>query len=204
MITLASISEGARVAHAKELLGANYFGSEVEKTEGKKSLNHLIFKKLKSKLSLQWKGRAQSIASALIIESSKYNFDPVFVLAVIETESKFNPLTLGLHGEIGLMQIKPDTAKWIAHKFKIPWKGEQDLKNPEMNIKIGSAYMSYLRAKFETKPKKYVSAYNMGPKALRRMLSQNLNPNEYNSIVMKNYSHFYSSLTAHTAPIEIL
>jgi hypothetical protein len=91
VITLASISEGARVAHAKELLGANYFGSEVEKTEGKKSLNHLIFKKLKSKLSLQWKGRAQSIASALIIESSKYNFDPVFVLAVIETESKFNP-----------------------------------------------------------------------------------------------------------------
>ncbi len=204
VITLASISEGARVAHAKELLGAGYFGSEVEKTAGKRSLNELIYKRLESKLSLQWKGRARSIASAVILESSRYNFDPVFVLAVIQTESKFNPLTVGQHGEIGLMQIKPETAKWIAHKFNISWKDEKDLKNPEMNIKIGSAYLSYLREKFDTKPKKYVSAYNMGPKALRRILSQNLNPTEYNSLVMKHYAHFYSSLTAQTVPTKTL
>lgn len=197
------VSEAARVNHAKELLGRGYFGSDAQRIEGRKSLNYVIYSKVQSHLAPQWKTRARGISNTVISESAKYNLDPVFVLAVIKTESKFNPLTVGRHGEIGLMQIKPDTAEWISRKFNLPWKGPQTLRNPEANIKIGLAYMNYLRSQFNGKAQKYVSAYNMGPRNVRRLLAQNVRPAEYNSRVMKNYTQFYSGIAAYPASTTV-
>lgn len=194
--SIEGVNEASRVAHAKELLGKRYKGSNAQKTEGRKSLNYVIYSKVQSQLKAQWKGHARGIARTVITESAKYNLDPVFVLAVIKTESGFNPLTVGSFGEIGLMQIKPDTAEWIAQKYSIPWNGKKTLRNPEANIKIGLAYMNYLRKQFPGKASKYVSAYNMGPRNVRRLVAQNVMPAEYNSRVMKNYADFYTNITA--------
>ncbi|QDK38301.1 lytic transglycosylase domain-containing protein [Bdellovibrio sp. NC01] len=192
--SMEGVSEASRVSHAKELLGRNYIGSDAQKIEGRKSLNYMIYNKVQTQLPAQFKGHAKAITRTVIAESAKYHLDPVFVLAVIKTESKFNPLTVGRYGEIGLMQVKPDTAEWIAKKFKITWNGKQTLQNPESNIKIGLAYMNYLRSKFNSKPVRYVSAYNMGPGNMFRLISKNVNPNEYNSRVMRNYKELYAKL----------
>ncbi|MGE5084653.1 MAG: lytic transglycosylase domain-containing protein [Bacillota bacterium] len=194
--TIEGVNEASRIAHAKELLGKHYKGSNAQKIEGRKSLNYAIYNKVQSQLSAQWKGHARGIARTVITESAKYNLDPVFVLAVIKTESKFNPLTVGRYGEIGLMQIKPDTAAWIAQKYAIPWNGKKTLRNPETNIKIGLAYMNYLRQQFPGKANKYVSAYNMGPRNVRRLVALNVMPAEYNSKVMKNYADLYMTIAA--------
>lgn len=194
--SIEGVSEAARVSHAKELLGRRYFGSDAQKIEGRKSLNYVIYNKVQSNLAPQWKSHARGIARTVINESAKYNLDPVFVLAVIKTESKFNPLTVGRFGEIGLMQIKPDTAEWIARKYNLTWEGKKTLQNPEANIKIGLAYMNYLRNQFNGKAVKYVSAYNMGPRNVRRLLARNMKPAEYNDRVMKNYAQFYSVIAA--------
>jgi 2-oxoacid:acceptor oxidoreductase gamma subunit (pyruvate/2-ketoisovalerate family) len=45
-------------------------------------------------------------------------------------------------GEIGLMQLKPVTAKWICNKFNMPWKGAKSLYDPVTNIKIGAVYLA--------------------------------------------------------------
>ncbi|WP_413293429.1 lytic transglycosylase domain-containing protein [Bdellovibrio sp. HCB185ZH] len=189
-----TVNEASRVAHAKELLGGRYKGSAAQKIEGRVALNLMIYKKVQGYLEPQWKNRAGDISSAIISESDKFNLDPVFVMAIIKTESTFNPLTVGSFGEIGLMQIKPDTAQWIANKYGIPWKGKKTLTNPVTNIRIGAAYMDYLRKQFPGKANKYVSAYNMGPKNVRRLLAQNVMPEEYNGRVMKNYKDFYTGL----------
>jgi soluble lytic murein transglycosylase len=186
------VHEASRVAHAKELLGKLYKGSSAQKLEGSKELNYLIFSKVREQLPTRFQSQARSIARTVITESEKLELDPVFVLAVIRTESKFDPTTIGQFGEIGLMQIKPDTAEWIAKKYNISWSGPKTLKNPTANIRIGLAYMDYLRSTFSNKASKYVSAYNMGPRNLRRLLAQNQTPVEYNGRVMKNYSELYS------------
>ncbi|MNJ94625.1 Soluble lytic murein transglycosylase precursor [compost metagenome] len=191
---IGKVNEASRVSHAKELLGSHYKGSSAQSLEGKKALNYSLFNKVQSHLPAKWKGQAQSITEAVITESTKYHLDPVFVLAVIKTESRFNPLARGQFGEIGLMQIKPDTAEWMSKKFNIPWDGSKTLENPEMNIRIGLAYMHYLRGQFPGKAQKYVSAYNMGPRNVKRLIAQNIKPAEYSSRVMKNYSEIYKMI----------
>lgn len=189
------VNEASRVSHAKELLGFEYKGSNAQRLEGTGSLNKMIHSKVQTSLAPRWKAQANSITQTVITESTKYQLDPIFVLAIIKTESRFNPMALGRHGEVGLMQLKPDTAEWIARKYGLPWNGKKTLENPSSNIRIGLAYMNYLRAKFNGKALKYVSAYNMGPRNVRRLLAQNVKPAEYKSRVMKNYSDIYAKIS---------
>ena len=57
--------------------------------------------------------------------------------AVIRVESNFNPMARGSHGEIGLMQIKPATARMMGYTGSA--KG---LFDPETNIKFGMKYLA--------------------------------------------------------------
>lgn len=79
-----------------------------------------------------------------IIEKAarRNNLPPELVRAVIWRESKFNRHTIGKDGEVGLMQIRPETAviDWAKYKKRhVPSKGA--LMDPELNIEIGSWYL---------------------------------------------------------------
>lgn len=188
------VQEAARVSHARELLGNSYFGSDAQRIEGRNSLHTSLEDKVRNSLAPRYKAYAGEITRTVITESAKYKLDPIFVLAVIKTESKFNPVVIGRFGEIGLMQIKPSTAEWMANKIGMEWEGAESLKNPATNIRISLAYMNYLRAKFPKKPTRYVSAYNMGPLNVRRLVAKQVTPFEYNSRVMKNYKEIYAKI----------
>lgn len=194
-LQLLQVNEASRVSHAKELLGLEYKNSMAKNIVGKNRLHESIKRKVHASLAPKYKMQAQTIAETVVQESAKYQLDPVFVLAVIKTESKFNPVARGRHGEIGLMQIKPSTAEWMAQKYDIPWEGPKTLENPRWNIKLGLAYMNYLRSKFDRKADRYVSAYNMGPGNLRKLIAQKKTPEEYNDRVMENYSRIYRTLS---------
>jgi soluble lytic murein transglycosylase len=189
---LERVHEASRISHAKELLGKTYKGSDAQKVEGRAVLNEMLVKKIQASLADKYKPQSRAIARTIITESAKYKLDPVFVLAIIATESKFNPEAIGSVGEIGLMQIRPETAEWMSKKIGMKWKGKDSLKNPTTNIRISLAYMNYLRTKFVSKPTSYVSAYNMGPLNVRRLVAKNVVPAEYNSRVMKNYKEMYA------------
>lgn len=190
------VNEESRISHAKELLGRKYQGSYAQKLEGQLALTAAIGNNIRTQLPERFKSQAENIARTVIVESAKYELDPVFVLAVIATESQFNPLVRGTSGEIGLMQVKPDTAEWIAKKYKITWKGNRTLEDPSANIRIGLAYMDYLRTKFGGSASRYVSAYNMGPTNVRRLIAKNVKPAEYATRVMTNYGRIYSSMAS--------
>ncbi len=76
--------------------------------------------------------------SALIAKYAKQNGVAVeLATAVIQIESNFNAKTRGSAGEIGLMQIKPATARLMGYSGRT--KG---LYDPETNIKFGMKYLA--------------------------------------------------------------
>ena len=57
--------------------------------------------------------------------------------AVVQVESNYNPSTVGGVGEIGLMQIRPQTAAMLGFRGSL-----EDLAKPEVNIHYGVTYLS--------------------------------------------------------------
>lgn len=180
--------------HAKELLGKYYQKSVVKAGEGISAIDDLVEKWTQKGLKSNWKKYSKKITQAILNESEHYGFDPVFLLAVIENESSFNPEARGPIGEIGLMQLTPQTAEWITKKYDLPWKGEKSLKDPVTNIKIGAAYLAYLREKFEFRSQLYLAAYNMGATNVYRALDKQIMPKDYSNRVMHRYVRFYTNL----------
>ncbi|MDH3196247.1 MAG: transglycosylase SLT domain-containing protein [Hyphomicrobiales bacterium] len=58
-------------------------------------------------------------------------------LAVVQVESNFNPRARGRAGEVGLMQIKPATARLIGYKGSV-----KALYNPDTNLAWGMKYLA--------------------------------------------------------------
>jgi len=192
--SLASVRHSLRVEHARELMGRSYKKSIVSRFETRQDIEHNIYEVVKARLPKAYKTQASSVAKTIIEEASKHSLDPYFIMAVIEGESSFNPLIVGPVGEIGLMQIRPTTGEWMTGILKTQWNGAKTLQNPIENIKIGVAYMSWLRAKFQGHGQLYLAAYNMGAKSVKNAVSRNVYPKDYPIHVMKRYIAFYKGI----------
>ncbi|WP_346937194.1 lytic transglycosylase domain-containing protein [Clostridium sp.] len=100
---------------------------------------------------------------SIIEYSEMYNVDPNLVAAVINTESKFVVDASSSKGAIGLMQIMPDTGKWIAEKLELTNFKEEIIADPEMNIRMGTWYLKKLSNDFNGDYILILAAYNGGP-----------------------------------------
>ena len=91
----------------------------------------------------------------------EYQLAPALVLAVMATESNFDPLAESPKKAQGLMQLMPDTAL----RFKAT-----RLRDPAQNIRAGMAYLRWLLAYFEGDVMLALAGYNAGEKAVDRYL----------------------------------
>jgi soluble lytic murein transglycosylase len=192
--SLASLRHSLRVEHARELMGESYKRSIVSRYENKRDIEKNIYEIVKNRIPKNYRFRALSVGRTIIDEAHKYSLDPYFILAVISGESNFNPNAIGPVGEIGMMQIRPSTGKWISKIIKTKWHGDRSLRDPVYNIKLGAAYLSWLRNKFQGHGQLYLAAYNMGPHSVRRAVSKNIYPKDYPIHVMKRYVAFYKDI----------
>ena len=194
MADASKMSNTSRIAHAKELLGGGgYKRSVVRKAESVTDISDFVEAMTTEWLPEKFGKRSRSLATAIVRESDKYGFDPVFILAMIQNESGFNPEMRGSHTEIGLMQIKPATAKWISKKANLKYKGDQSLLDPVQNVRIGIAFMGLLRDQFESDSPLYISAYNMGARRVREIVADDRTPKDYVQAVMKRYVAIYAA-----------
>lgn len=93
-------------------------------------------------------------------QSKNFNLDEALVYAIIKTESDFNKKAVSKSGAIGLMQILPKTARWIASELGEDYNDEK-LFIPEINVKYGCFYLNYLFKKFD-QTDIVICAYNAG------------------------------------------
>jgi soluble lytic murein transglycosylase len=95
--------------------------------------------------------------------STEYNLDPLFVLAVIKTESKFDEDAKSHKNAVGLMQITVQTAEWAAKEMGYSTFSKEDLYDEKYNIRMGCWYLRRLNDTFDGDFDLTVAAYNAGP-----------------------------------------
>ncbi len=87
---------------------------------------------------------------------------------IIQVESSGNPSAVGENGEIGLMQIMPIVYKeyidfyypkghyesyFVGKKDRLKWQREANLKDPKINVAIGTWYLNRLKDHYIPKNK---------------------------------------------------
>ena len=90
--------------------------------------------------------------------ADEYGLERGLVFSVIKTESDFNKDAVSNKGAIGLMQIKVQTAEYIASKLGVK---EFDLYSAQTNVQFGCYYLRYLIDRFKNVETALV-AYNAG------------------------------------------
>ncbi|HRP68752.1 MAG TPA: lytic transglycosylase domain-containing protein [Turneriella sp.] len=88
------------------------------------------------------------------------NIEPAAILALIRQESHFFPGARSHANAQGLMQLLPSTAKLVAKKEKL---AHYDLYNPEVNIRLGTAFMQDVMGKYSSDFTHVAISYNAGP-----------------------------------------
>ena len=97
-----------------------------------------------------------------------YNVDTFLVAAMILEESRYNAEAVSWAGAIGLMQIMPATGKELAQQLKIRRFRTSMLKQPDVNIRMGTKYIGDLNSWFDDNAMLVIGAYNGGPGRMRR------------------------------------
>ncbi len=137
--------------------------------------------------------------------AGKYGLDPQLVRAVIFQESRFNPVTRGRAGEVGLMQVLPSGAvkEWAASAGRrAPTTGE--LEDPKLNIEIGCWYLARGMRRYGGYKRRNELAlcfYNAGDSRVKQWLPEQpggevldridiASTRKYVSEIMKRYSGY--------------
>jgi soluble lytic murein transglycosylase len=94
-------------------------------------------------------------------QAAEKHLDPALIASVIYAETKFEPRTSSA-GALGLMQILPSTAQYIAHLSGGTAFTTGDLATPKINVAYGSYYLRYLLDHYEGNEMLAVAAYNGG------------------------------------------
>jgi len=88
--------------------------------------------------------------SYVVAHARNYDLPPALVAAVIRQESDFDPRARSDAGAVGLMQLTPATAKGIAERTGGRKFRQEDLLDPELNIRYGSWYLRHLHRKYSS------------------------------------------------------
>jgi len=93
--------------------------------------------------------------------AAKYNVDPLLIAAIIRVETNFKPNETSKKGAIGIMQLMPDTAKWVKESGDFRGKAD-DQRNVAVDIDMGAWYVSWLLNHYNGNLNFTIAAYNAG------------------------------------------
>jgi soluble lytic murein transglycosylase len=131
------------------------------------------------------------ISKTIYEESTKYNFNPLLITALVKVESNFEPKTISDSYAYGLCQVRRFIAPELAGNIGIKWDGaEKTLLDPINNIKIGVYYLSILNRDFNDL-KTAIIAYNQGP---YKVQEQSTNNQELNQEYINKVLDYYAEL----------
>ena len=134
------------------------------------------------------------LAEAVLTESARAGYDPLFVLALVAVESRFRMSVSSERGASGLMQLKPSTFAWISARE--PDAGGEDSatgEDPVVDVRLAVRYFRWLERRFHSRDEALM-AYNAGPRRVQQYKRAGAGfPDrlrEYPRRVMKEYRRF--------------
>ncbi len=101
----------------------------------------------------------------VVAYSEEYGLETSLVYAMIKAESDFDKNAVSPSGALGLMQLLPSTAKWIAEELGEFYE-DSFMFNEDVNIRYGCFYLKYLFDKFGDTDT-VICAYNAGETKVR-------------------------------------
>ena len=101
-----------------------------------------------------------------------YGVDSSLAAGVIHAESRFKSDAQSHRGAVGLMQLMPDTAEWIAGQMEEPRFSLTKLQEPETNIRYGIWYLASLQREFDGNDILALAAYNAGRGNVQAWMTQ--------------------------------
>jgi hypothetical protein len=130
----------------------------------------------------------RELAEVISQECKKYDYDPMFLMALILTESSFKRGQVSSKGAEGLMQIRPFVGRSLAGKIGVQWQDSTTSFKPELNVQMGSLHLFEMILKFKDVRKAIIS-YNLGETALRSRVRLNKPlPKSFLNRVIENYN----------------
>jgi len=100
-----------------------------------------------------------------------YELDPYLLAAMMKAESNFNCRAVSARGARGLMQIMPETGRWVAYQLGNPAFDPDQLFDPETSINFGAWYIADLGKEFHGDTVLVLAAYNGGRGNVNEWLS---------------------------------
>ena len=110
----------------------------------------------------------RELASAAAAENK---LDEAWVYGLMRQESRFINVARSRVGASGLMQIMPDTARWIARRLGIKGFDVDEMRAPATNIRFGTYYLKHVQDRLDGSPVLATAAYNAGPGRAQRWRS---------------------------------
>jgi soluble lytic murein transglycosylase len=96
------------------------------------------------------------------------DIDEAWVFGLMRQESRFVNVARSSVGASGLMQVMPDTARWIAKRLGIKRFDPSEMQDPARNIQFGAYYLKHVQTTLDGSPVLATAAYNAGPGRAQR------------------------------------
>lgn len=100
--------------------------------------------------------------------AQEYGVELALVKAVVAVESAYEPGVVSPKGAVGLMQVVPDTAVRYGVSADAKHSVEEKLRDPAINVRIGTRYLGELLTRFGGDIALAVAAYNAGEGTVER------------------------------------
>ncbi len=98
------------------------------------------------------------------------DLEQALLYAVMREESGYRPAVISPNGARGLLQLMPETAARMARLEGLRGFQNEDLFKPDVNVKLGSAYLAQLVRRFDGRLSAAIGGYNAGPTAVTEWL----------------------------------
>ena len=105
--------------------------------------------------------RLEAIASPL-------GLDPSWVYGLIRQESRFIEGVRSSAGAVGLMQVMPTTARFVARRLGMGGVSGERIADVDVNLRLGTEYLKLVLDDQDGHPVLASAAYNAGPRRVRR------------------------------------
>jgi len=131
------------------------------------------------------------LAEAVLSESARAGYDPLFILGLVSVESGFRTHVSSERGAYGLMQLRPSTFAWIAGREPDIGEGAAVSEDPVVDVRLAVRYFRWLERRFPRRDEALM-AYNAGPTRMRhyKRVGVPRSVRAYPRKVMREYRRF--------------